>query len=155
MRFSERVIEAVVTFFYLGYLPLIPGTFASLAGVWLYTIVKDNLLIYISVVLALVALGLVLTTQAEKLFKKKDPRCIVIDEIAGMLISFMFVPYDVKLIVVGFFLFRLLDAFKPYPIKKIESLSGGTGIMLDDIIAGLYTNIILQVAWRLATFSVS
>ena len=100
-------------------------------------------------------MGFLLTGRAEKIFNKKDARCIVIDEVSGMLLSLIFIPYDVKLVIMAFVLFRILDTLKPFPSGRLERISGSMGIMSDDIVAGLYTNIILQVVLRLASFKTS
>jgi phosphatidylglycerophosphatase A len=155
MRLSHHLVRVLSTFFYLGYLPLIPGTFGSLVGILLFYLVKNNQLAYISVTFALMILGFILSSKAEKIFNQKDPRPVVIDEVVGILLSLLFLPSDIKLVVTGFVLFRLLDALKPYPVNRLEKLPGGWGIMLDDIVAGLYTNIILQVSFRLASLSFS
>lgn len=144
------IIKIITTFFYVGYLPFIPGTFGSLAGIILFYFVKNNIFVHLSVILILVILGLTSAGEAEKIFNRQDPRNVVIDEVAGMLLGLLFLPYDIKLVVSGFFLFRLLDTLKPYPIRWFEQRRGSLGIMGDDIVAGLYTNIILQVVLRLA-----
>lgn len=95
------------------------------------------------------------TGKAERIFNKKDARCIVIDEVGGIFLSLIFVPYAIKLALLAFVVFRILDALKPYPAGYLQNLRGSLGIMGDDIIAGIYTNIILQVVLRLASFRVS
>lgn len=145
------LIKIISTFFYVGYLPFIPGTFGSLAGLILYYFLKSHSLVYILVTLGLIVLGTIISGEAEKAFNKKDPRYVVIDEVVGILISFMFLPFDIRLLVVGFLIFRLLDTLKPYPACVFERRHGGIGIMGDDIVAGIYTNIILQVFFRLTS----
>jgi phosphatidylglycerophosphatase A len=139
----------------VGYLPIIPGTFASIVGIFLFYLIKDSIFIYTLFTLLFILLGLLVTTEAEKIFNRKDARCIVIDEICGMLLALIFIPYDVKLVIIAFILFRVLDALKPYPAGKLQNLKGGIGIMSDDIVAGLYTNIILQLVLRLTSFKAS
>ncbi|MDP2938282.1 MAG: phosphatidylglycerophosphatase A, partial [Candidatus Omnitrophota bacterium] len=92
---------------------------------------------------------------AEKIFNKKDAGCIVIDEVAGMLLALIFIPYDIKLVIMAFILFRILDALKPFPLDRLQNLTGSIGIMSDDIVAGFYTNIILQIVFRLVAFKTS
>lgn len=121
-----------------------PGTFASIVGISLFYLIKDSIFIHTLFTLSFILLGLLVSGKAEKIFKQKDAKCIVIDEISGMLLALLFIPYDVKLVIIAFVLFRILDALKPYPADRVQALSGGIGIMSDDIIAGLYTNIILQ-----------
>jgi len=152
MNLNKIIIKALSTFFYIGYLPFIPGTFGSIAGVFLFWFLKDNIQLYMLSVVFLIILGFSIAGRAERLLNRKDASCIVIDEVSGMLLGLIFIPYDIKLIIIGFFLFRLLDTLKPYPAGALEELKGSIGIMGDDIVAGLYTNIILQVVLRLASF---
>ncbi|MFA5287062.1 MAG: phosphatidylglycerophosphatase A [Candidatus Omnitrophota bacterium] len=152
VKFSVKLLS---TFFYIGYLPLIPGTFGSLAGVVLFFLVKITALNYTLFTLAIIVLGFLVCGQAEKAAQKKDPSCVVIDEVSGMLLSFLFIPYDIKLVIIAFILFRILDMLKPYPAGRLERLKGSVGIMSDDLIAGLYTNLILQVVIRVTSFKVS
>ncbi|MBI5187462.1 MAG: phosphatidylglycerophosphatase A, partial [Nitrospirae bacterium] len=87
--------------------------------------------------------------HAERLLNDKDSRYIVIDEFIGFLISVFYLPQTYGYIIAAFFLFRFFDILKPFPIRKIGLiLSGGKGIMADDIVAALYTNLILQI-WKL------
>jgi len=147
--------KLISTFFYVGYLPFFPGTFASIVGLFLFYLMKDNIFIYVSVTLVLMILGLLSAGKAEKIFNRKDAGCIVIDEVSGMLLALIFIPYSIKLAIIAFVLFRILDGLKPYPAGLFQNLKGSLGIMSDDIVAGLYTNIILQVALRLASFKIS
>ena len=91
----------------------------------------------------------------ERLSGKKDPGCIVIDEVAGMLIALSFMPADLKIIFLGFLIFRILDTLKPYPAGRLQHLRGSVGVMADDLIAGIYTNIVLQAILKLASFQIS
>ena len=155
MNILNFIIKTLSTFFYVGYLPFMPGTFASIAAVFLFYFVKDNNFLYILLTLTLIALGFLLAGRAEKIFNKKDAGCIVIDEVSGMLLSLIFIPYDIKLVIIAFILFRILDTLKPYHLDRLKNLTGSIGIMSDDIVAGLYTNIILQVVLRLVSFRAS
>lgn len=149
------IIKTLSTFFYIGYLPFIPGTMASLTALVLFYLIKDRPVIFPLTTLSLTILGFLVTDAAEDIFKKKDHRSIVIDEISGMLLSLLFIPYSFKLMVVAFFVFRLLDTVKPYPADRLQDLRGAKGIMGDDIVAGLYTNIVLQAVIRLTCFKTS
>ena len=146
------LIKALSTFFYVGFLPLIPGTFASLVGVCIFYLIKGNFWLMILLTAAIIILGFTVSGEAEKMFHKKDPKCIVIDEVGGMLLSLMFLPFDIKLAIIAFILFRLLDILKPYPANRIEELKGSIGIMGDDIVAGLYTNLIILVILKMGFF---
>lgn len=151
-KFLTRLIS---TFFYTGYFPLIPGTAGSLAGLLVYFLVKNNPSVYIFTLAALLVLGFLASSRSEELIGRKDPSCVVIDEVCGMLLGLLFVPYDVKLVIIAFFMFRLMDTLKPYPVGRLERLKGGLGIMMDDIAAGLYTNIILQAIIIFTSFKAS
>lgn len=148
----KSVIKIISTFYYVGYLPLIPGTFGSLAAIGLYYLIRDNTLLYLTTTLTIILLGFLVCSEAEKLFDRKDSRCIVIDEVGGMLVALLFIPYDLRLVVAAFLLFRALDTLKPYPAGVLESKRGSLGVMGDDLVAGLYTNIVLQAVLRFATF---
>lgn len=151
----NSLVKILSTFFGAGYLPFMPGTFASIIGIFLYYLIRGNSVTYLSLTLALMISGFLVSGRAEELFGKKDACCIVIDEIVGVLLCFMFIPYDIKLVIIAFILFRILDALKPFPAARLEEQYGSVGIMTDDIVAGLYTNLILQVALRLASFKIS
>jgi phosphatidylglycerophosphatase A len=94
--------------------------------------------------------GAVFSTWGESYFKVKDSGKIVIDEIAGVMITmwgfqFNYTKYDIVLLVIGFILFRIFDIVKPYPINKLQDISGGWGVMLDDIAAGVVANVLMQM----------
>lgn len=151
---QKIAVKVLATFLYVGYLPFIPGTFGSIAGVLLFYFLKGKVFISIFT-LSLTILGFLVAGKAEKIFNKKDARCIVIDEVCGMLLSLIFLPPDIKLVIFAFFVFRILDALKPYPAGGFHNLRGSLGIMSDDIVAGLYTNLILQAVLRLPSFRIS
>ena len=134
--------------FYIGFLPLVPGTFGSVAGLALFGLVRHSATAYLTALAAVVMLGFLFCGAAEKRLGKKDHRAIVIDEVAGMLISVGFLPPEPRLYIIGFFLFRLLDTVKPYPADRLQERPGAFGIMSDDIVAAIYTNLILQVVAR-------
>lgn len=155
MEIRKIIIKTVSTFFYIGYLPFIPGTFGSIVGILLFYLIRDSLPVYTLFTLLLIILGFLVAGETERILNKKDAGCIVIDEVSGMLISLISVPYDIKLVIIAFVLFRILDSLKPYPAGRLQNLRGSPGIMLDDIFAGLYTNIILQAVCILASFRAS
>jgi phosphatidylglycerophosphatase A len=133
------------TLFGVGYLPLLGGTCASLLGVFIFLVFKSNFVFFIFT-LVVVVLSFPLTSWGEKFFKEKDCQKIVIDDLCGMLLSLVFIPKEVGFIISAFIIFRFFDFFKVYPANKIEHLKGGWGIVGDDLIAGLYTNVVLQGA---------
>lgn len=148
--FNDRLTRMLATFFYIGYAPAAPGTLASLAGAVIAIALHSNLLLYILVFLVVTVIGFQVSDRAEELEGQKDPSCIVIDEVAGIMIAFFLLPIDWRTGIVAFFLFRAFDMFKIYPVNKFESLKGGRGVMMDDLFAGLYTNLTMQIALRIA-----
>ena len=151
----KSLIKILSTFFYVGYLPLIPGTFGSLAGIAVFYLVRANPIALVSLTVILIGIGFFVSGKTEQVMQKKDPSCVVIDEVCGMLLSLLFIPYDIRLVIAAFFLFRILDTLKPFPIGRLERLEGGLGIMCDDLAAGIYTNIVLQVVLRFTSFKTS
>ncbi len=142
-----RLYRMIASVFYIGYLPVAPGTLGSLAALILYYFIYHNTIITAAVILIVIALGFITAGKVEKMFGEKDPGEIVIDEFSGMLISLFRIPPTMGYVVAGFILFRFFDIVKPKPIQNLEKLKGGLGIMSDDIVAGVYTNIILQVVY--------
>jgi len=126
-----------------------PGTVGSCAALGLYFLFKGNFCLYTTLIIVVSALGFLVCGAAEKIFQEKDSSKIVIDEVAGLLLAFWALPrLNWTLVIIGFFLFRALDAFKVYPADKLEETPGSIGIMGDDLVAGLYTNIVLQIVTR-------
>ncbi len=147
MTVSKKAVLFIATGAFTGKIPLAPGTFGTLAG-----IPFALLLIWIPPAFAAAYLtGLVLAAiwiagMAETIIGQKDPGCIVIDEIAGFAIAMSTVPVSWLSLAIGFLVFRVFDIAKPFPVKWFESnLPGGAGIVLDDVVAGLYSGIILGV----------
>src|SRR3990170_1884712 len=142
----NRLIIFLATGFYAGYLPYAPGTIGSLIGVGLFLIINSlSPVYYLIVFFLLFSLGVYISDRAEALFARNDPSQIIFDEIAGLLVAMALIPNGIGWIIAGFLLFRFFDIFKPYPIRDIEKkFNGGFGIMLDDVAAGIYTNILLQ-----------
>ncbi len=143
--------KLLVTGLYTGYLPGAPGTFGTLIGVGIYLLLFKYPYILCLLIVLLFICGVRLSTWAEEYFKEKDSQKIVIDEIVGYLITmagvgFIYPVDGPKLYMVsliGFILFRLFDIFKPFYIKKAEQIKGGLGVMLDDALAGVYSNLVL------------
>ncbi|HYA11631.1 MAG TPA: phosphatidylglycerophosphatase A [Thermodesulfovibrionales bacterium] len=143
------VLKYIATIGFIGYLPFAPGTFGSLVAFAFFILLKPNPFIHILILLLLIPLGIVSSHHAERLMNSKDSKHIVIDEFCGYLLSVALLPFSYAEAITAFFLFRFFDILKPFPIKKVESiLSGGKGIMADDMVAAIYTNLILQL-WKL------
>ena len=149
----SALIKTLSSVFFIGYSRLFPGTLASLAAFLIYIfLIRGNYALHLICVLLIVVLGFCVSGKAEKLFEKKDAPRIVIDDFSGMLAALLFLPYGLKVGLLGFITFRLFDIFKPYPIPKIEKLNGSWGVMGDDLLAALYANITLQLFLRLYCF---
>ncbi|OHD54530.1 MAG: hypothetical protein A2Y33_05030 [Spirochaetes bacterium GWF1_51_8] len=157
--FMKKLREFLVTGFFIGYIPFFPGLFGTLMGAGIYIIVSEFAYIYYPLTALLLAVAFPLSDYADKhIFTVKNSPHIVIDEMVGFLvamISFPFVakwqgPMDattlssLKFLVMGIILFRLFDSWKPFPIKRVLNIGGGAGIVLDDILAAVYTNMVLQ-----------
>jgi len=140
------LVLALATVFGAGFFPWASGTFASLLTLPLYYVLRDQAGWYVGVTLACTAVGIWAAGQAEIYLGKKDPHAVVIDEVVGQLIAAAFLPHHWFYPVAAFFLFRLFDIWKPFPAYASQQLPGGWGIMVDDVIAGLYANIALQMA---------
>ena len=144
----KKRIKLITSFFYLGHSPFMPGTMGSLGGLIVYFLVRDNEILYGFSILFLFLLGIMFSGEAEKIYKRKDAKMIVIDEACGMLLALFFVPMNLFAVILGFFLFRILDILKPPPARRMEKLTGSLGVMFDDIVAAIYTNLVLQIIFR-------
>jgi phosphatidylglycerophosphatase A len=135
---------------YSGRFPVAPGTAGTLIGVLLYwPMATLSPAWYGFLLVFFVSIGIWSAGQAETLIGRKDSPTIVIDEIAGYLVAMFMAPDGWHSALAGFLLFRFFDIIKPFPLRRVEKIGGGTGIMLDDIGAGVYTNIVLQVLHRI------
>ena len=133
------------TWFGAGLIPKAPGTFGTLAGLPLVLITKYFGALYQAIfLLAFVLLAIWSSEQSYRLLGREDPPEVVIDEVAGYLLALFFLHSSWLTVSLGFFLFRFFDIWKPFPIKKIEAFTGGPGIVLDDLAAGLCANLIIR-----------
>jgi phosphatidylglycerophosphatase A len=146
----KKFQEFLATGFFIGYLPVMPGTFGTLIGVAIFVFLsRFGAFYYILVVLTLIVAVIVSDYAEKNIFKIKDPKHIVIDEVVGYMIAMVSFQFDasldsIKYATIGFVLFRLFDIWKPYPIRHSQDLPGGAGIVIDDILAVIYTNLFLQ-----------
>ena len=147
----DRLFMFIATGAYTGYLPKAPGTWGSLLGVGIWLGLRRlELIPYLTCVAIIFLIGTICAGAAEKIVDRGDPGLVVIDEIAGQLIALAGAPYHPVAALAGFLLFRLFDILKPFPVGWLDSrIHGGLGIMLDDVVAGLYALIVLQLAWRI------
>jgi phosphatidylglycerophosphatase A len=142
----NRLALFVATGGYVGYVAIAPGTFGSALGLgllWGMRTVGDGRLEVLVIVLVL-ALGVWSGTVAERHAGRTDPGIVVIDEVAGMLMTMMLIPLTAISAVAGFLVFRALDILKPWPARRLEGLPGGFGIMADDAMAAVYGNLVMH-----------
>lgn len=141
----------IATFFYIGRMRPGPGTWASGATVFLWWILASAfapgslLLTSVVVAIAVTLAGIAPATTVERESGIEDPGFVVIDEVAGQMIALIGVPLVWKYMIVSFILFRGFDILKPFPLRRLEMLPRGTGIMMDDVGAGLYALLLMQL----------
>ena len=157
----------------VGYLPLAPGTWGSMVGVAIYLLFwatethlgnyflnrdwnGEQVTAWVHAINAVIFLifcliGVWASGRATHLFANKDPQKVVVDEVMGQLLVFMFIPFDVHwyYVVAGFLLFRLFDIWKPYPIDSLQNLPAGIGVCADDILAGVYGGTCLALLYAI------
>lgn len=172
---SDRLALVVATCG-VGYIPIAPGTWGALIGVGLYLLLSEASIqlfagaavrgwnepplealhqtLVLSVVICIGFVGTWAASRAEPLLGRKDPGPVVVDEVVGQLIAFLFVPLNVGwwAVVAGFLLFRLFDIWKPYPINRLEGLESGVGIMADDVLAGVYAAALMSLLTTIYLF---
>jgi phosphatidylglycerophosphatase A len=129
----------VATFFYLGKLPIAPGTWGSMGALILWLFLPVTTSVHLSVILILFVLGVYSSQQVAKYMQVHDPSEVVIDEAVGMGISLFMLPHSYGLYLLAFIVFRIFDILKPSFIYQVQNFPGGWGIMLDDVLAGLFT----------------
>ena len=132
------------TCFYLGKIPIAPGTMASLATLLIWSLIPLNYFNQIIILIILFTIGIISSKIVAKEMNEKDPSEIVIDEVVGMGISLFMLPNEIILYLFAFIIFRILDILKPSFIYSIQKLPNGWGIMLDDVVAGIFTWLICQ-----------
>ncbi len=153
--FGARVALVIATWFGTGFAPVASGTVATLATVPLYLALVSlppqgaRLPIYLAATILIAVLGAVAAGVVERRLGTHDPSEVVIDEVAGFLVTMLLVPPGAFTLAVGFLAFRAFDIFKPWPAGRAERIPGGWGIMADDLICGLYANLVLQAAMRI------
>jgi phosphatidylglycerophosphatase A len=152
---TSRIPLLIASGFGIGLIPGAPGTYASLVTVLCFSLVylvsfRIVPELHVSTVCLISLAGVLASSAVARQRGDEDPSVVVIDEIAGQLLTFVFVPVNVAVLPLGFVLFRLFDIWKPFPIRRLESLPGGVGIMADDLLAGIYANLVLHAVVRIA-----
>jgi phosphatidylglycerophosphatase A len=164
-------IALAATTFGVGYLPIMPGTYGSAVGVLIYLTISFIAAVgpessaaltqpawawlHVAVLVSFLLfclLGIWSAGRSTELLGNSDPSEAVVDEVIGQLITFLFVPFGISwpFVVAGFFLFRLFDIWKPYPIDYLQVLPGGIGVCADDILAGVYAGVCLSVIYAVS-----
>jgi phosphatidylglycerophosphatase A len=143
----KTISKIIASFFGIGFFPLAPGTVSSFVLILLYKyfIHTWSWPVYAAVGLIIYLIGVITASVAESSAERKDPRFVVIDEILGQWIALFMLPPSWPIVLAAFFLFRVFDIIKPLGIRRAESFPGGWGIMLDDILAGMYTGILINI----------
>ena len=166
----KRLAEIIITLFFLGYCPYFPSIIGSLVGVIICFGLRESLLFPSIVIVILFILGGFFSKYMRDEFSSPsyrrgytelisfldkwrgktkstdDPSPVIIDEACGIMVALWNIPFEIHLVVIGLLFFHLFDGVKPPPLRRLERLPGGWGIMADDLGAGIYANILLQIA---------
>jgi phosphatidylglycerophosphatase A len=147
---KNRLSMAYASGLYIGFIPGAPGTYASIATSLIFFLVchfTHSLIpaLHLSIVCLISLIGILAASEVSRTTGIEDPSFVVIDEVAGQLTTFLLLPPTAFNLILGTVFFRLFDIWKPFPIRRLETLPGGTGIMADDLLAGIYANLALQL----------
>jgi len=147
----SSLFKNIATLGFIGYLPIAPGTFGTFAALVFFALLKPTIPVHISLIIFVTAIGVIASSKAEEILNEKDSSHIVIDEFVGYALSILLLPHTLSFLAASFLLFRVFDILKPPPIRWIErTFPGGYGVMADDLVAGVYTNLVMR-AWILLT----
>lgn len=147
----DRIALAIATGMYTGYLPKFPGTWGTLTAIPIhFLIIMLAAPYYYGAMVGILILAIITAGMAEKIIDSPDPGVVVIDEVIGMLVTLIGAPLTIPTFIVAFGLFRFFDILKPFPVGWLDRhLHGGTGIVLDDVMAGLYSLGCLHICYYL------
>ncbi len=139
----------IATAGYTGYAPVAPGTVGSLVGLLILFAVRasGNAGVEVGVLVVVIVGGIWSAGVVERHVGIEDPGIVVVDEVAGMLLTLLWVPLTWPTALVGFLAFRVFDIIKPFPARRSERLPGGWGIMADDLIAAVYAAVVVRLMW--------
>jgi len=146
----HRISIAIASVLHIGFIPGAPGTYASIAttlGFLVVFLISWGIIaeLHLSAVCLITLIGVFTASDASRSSGIEDPSFVVIDEVAGQLLTFLFLPVNAFNLILGTLSFRCFDIWKPFPIRRLESLGNGVGIMADDLLAGVYANLVLQL----------
>jgi phosphatidylglycerophosphatase A len=152
---KNRISMFLATACFIGKIPGAPGTYAAVATTLVYFLiwrVRHQILpeLHVSAIGLITLVGVFVSANVSRAVGKEDPNFVVIDEVAGQLLSLLFLPVTLVNIIGATLLFRVFDIWKPFPIRRLERLENGVGVMADDLLAGVYANVLLQIAGLLA-----
>ncbi len=147
MNFKQKTVVFIATGCLIGNIAFAPGTFGSILGLPLcFLLSKIELSVAVILSIVFIFFAIIIAQEAEKIMGEEDPGCIVIDEIAGLVVTFIGLPFNMITAAAGFIIFRAFDIMKPYPVRSLENiLSGGVAIVIDDLMAGICSNIVLRI----------
>ena len=138
--------KAFASGLFSGFSPIASGTVGSAVGLVFYAIPGfERWYVLLPASLVVLAFGIRASDAMEKIYGH-DPGEVTIDEVLGMWVSLLFLPKTILIAALAFFIFRILDIVKPYPARRFDNLHGGSGVMLDDVVSAIYTNLLLQLA---------
>jgi len=147
---KDRLCLAYASGLYIGFIPGAPGTYASLATTLVYFLIHriyGTILpqLHVSALCLITVAGVLASASISRRTGQEDPSYIVIDEVAGQLLTFLFLPVNFLNLALGFVAFRVFDMWKPFPIRKMEAFENGVGVMADDLLAGVFGNVLLHL----------
>jgi len=151
---NDKLTKFLASGFGAGLSPYAPGTAGTAVGVLLcLPFIGVPWAARLFFVIALLAVSISIAGRAEKIYEKKDDQRIVIDEIIGLQIAVLPVAINVLNLCFAFVLFRIFDIWKPFPVKNLQELPGGWGVVMDDVAAGIYAGVVLWLLtfWRIIT----
>ena len=151
---KRRIVEFLATGFYSGKSPWAPGTMGTLVAIPIVILMSYlSPIAYMLVTFAIVLASVIISQLHENTQNVHDSQEIVIDEIVGFMITMTWLPINGKSLLLGFLLFRLFDILKPFPIRLVDrKIQGGLGVVADDVLAGVFASILMQVIYTQTTW---
>ncbi len=151
---KDRISLFLGTACYIGLIPGAPGTYASVATALVFYLIhhvngRIQPELHLSAACLVTLVGVLASDRVSKTSGNEDPPFVVIDEVAGQLVTFLLVPVHWWTLLAGTVLFRVFDIWKPFPVRNLERIGNGVGVMADDIAAGIYANLVLHATIRL------
>jgi len=148
---KKYLLLSIATGLFIGFAPVASGTFGTLLGIPFFFFLAEHPWYLLASTVLFFFIGVYASTFTSEYVGKKDPSCVVIDEVVGFMVACLFFKFSVLNLVCLFLLFRFFDILKNYPSNKLESLPKGWGIMLDDVMAGIYANVAFRIIlWIIA-----